>query len=568
MSRRRRNSRETQTRQRTRKPSTGFRELHQESEAAIRSCEVKRIAALVDRSTLVATVDEILTPNGGSLGGRPRLVPTRSMMILFILTAVHDDNLLFRSMLKTGTRSISGYDQLDLGFITRDRSIVLNYDHIRKLFNTLDTRLHPSKQPSEVEAGAALFEFINELVAVSVPHNIAWSGAHSIDATSVQAWGINKRTKTKDGEPKYKNDGKPVVRADKDARAGYCTPRGQVRPQGKDGKSLFYGYDAHFACATPSVRGSIADQPELITSVSVVPASTDVADAAMPMIDYLAYSPFGLTEILADRAYTYKTTDRWLNKIRAYGAEQVADMHENDHGATDFNGAQMIAGRAHCACTPPDLAKIVKPGPIAARENNGKAFIEFTGRLATREQYEATTINNNADGSQRVGCPALGGKVACARRPETMGVSDYLPIVNTNGVDLSDVPMCNQKTTTITAAARGKMLQKERYGSAAWILSFNRRSSGERKNGFLKDPADGLITRGKWRVHGVVKNALMVALAVVAHNIHSARVWALKYNQQHVDPVFLESDPEYSVSLTQTDIDRFEASRAPPSKAA
>ncbi len=321
------------------------------------------------------------------------------MMILFILTAVHDDNLLFRSMLKTGTRSISGYDQLDLGFITRDRSIVLNYDHIRKLFNTLDTRLHPSKQPSEVEAGAALFEFINELVAVSEPHNIAWSGAH-------------------------------------------------------------------------------------------------------------------------------------------------------------------------CACTPSDLAKIVKPGPIAARENNGKRFIAFTGKIATREQYEAAMINNNADGSQRVQCPALAGKVACPHCPETMGVSAHLPIVNTNGADLSDVPMCNQKTTTITAVARGKVLQKERYGSSAWIDSYARRSSVERKNGFLKDPADGLITRGKWHVHGLVKNALMVALAVIAHNIHSARVWASEYNQQHVDPMFLESDSEYSVSLTQADIDRFQARRAPPSKAA
>ncbi len=556
---------------RNRKASTGFRERGPESEALIRSCEVSRIAKLVDRSGLVEATEALLRPRPQD-GGRKRLVPIRSLLIVLVLTPLHERHMQYSAIVNTGTRLMSGRDQYDLGLMKRDCSPVLTYDHVRKTFEALDRRLHPRNQDIDVETEGEeacqqrLFDYLNRFVALSLPENVPWSGAQSIDSTSVKAWAIGKKDKSK--------------RADKDAAWGYETYRGQVSPKTvnvvkgkngkskntmvKDGKTLFYGYDAHFACATRSVKGSIADQPEVITALSVRPASTDAAIAANSMLSHLANLPGGLGDVLDDRLYSYSVPENWQDLIHEHGGKQVLDLHPNDQGAKDHEGVQMIAGRAHCPCTPGDLATIIRPGPLEARDRSKNATVIFDAKIKTREQYEATVNTKKQDGSMRVGCPALAGKVACPHRPETMGVASHLPIVNTKGVDLDSITMCNQSTVTIPRKARGKLIQDESWGSKRWEASYGRRTAVERKNSFVKDGAKGYIQRGNWKVRGLVKNALMLALAVVAHNINNARAWAVNYDRENLDPTLLLRDPEYKATLSDEDAKGIDESRAPP----
>lgn len=549
-----------------RKPTTG-QVVHPplpESEAPIRLCEYRRVAALVDRSDLVAATDKILRPFPAK-GGRNRDLHIRSFWIIAILVAQGNRSMLFTEIYGAALRDLPGTIQFKLGFRNSARVPLVTIAMFRRLFRTLDKRLRIQKLPESVDAQESsstgesdvtdetdatvecettepaddcirteqLGDPIEALIGMSVPQGIEYSGSQSLDATSVKSWGVGHKDKTKC--------------ADKDARWGYHTDRGQVRS--KDGSSkLFYGYDAHLTAATRTIDGTPADQPEVITGLALVPAATDVADAALPLLTRLALLNT-FAELLDDRAYSYKTEDRWQNKIHDLGAKHVLDLHETDQGARDVDGVQMIAGCAHCPFSPENLASLTKPSPLAdSKEKTTAAWGKFNESIAEREKYKLRLVANG-DKSARYQCPALAGTVRCGARPETLNAGDDLPLV-AGPDDLSAAPkVCTQSSVTIAHTARGKLIQEHYWGSPRWKTSFNRRTVIERKNGYLKNTKDGKIQRGNWQVMGLIQNALMVALTVVAHNLRIARNWAAKYGKTHIDPVMLAPDPEYMPNL-------------------
>ena len=109
------------------------------------------------------------------------------------------------------------------------------------------------------------FDLIQSFVAASIPRGIQW------------ATPVARCNRSADFGRARKDLDK---RADKDAHWGACTQMGQYKSSQKT--QIFFGYDLHLTAATRAVGGSIADQPELITGMQLVPAATDVVDATCP----------------------------------------------------------------------------------------------------------------------------------------------------------------------------------------------------------------------------------------------------------------------------------------------
>ena len=94
-----------------------------------------------------------------------------------------------------------------------------------------------------------------------------------------------------------------------------------------------------------------------------------------------------VTDLLADRHYSYKAEDRWYFRLLERGIRQHVDLHPNDQGFRDYNGMKLAAGWMHCPCTPDRLGRIDSPPP-----NTSDAIKEaFAKLIEERQQYAMRT---------------------------------------------------------------------------------------------------------------------------------------------------------------------------------
>lgn len=505
------------------------------TESPIQLAEVVRISRMIDRSGLVANVEKILVPNP-ELGGRPRTLAIRTYLIVMFLHATGNRRLTGTQAFDVATRDLPGFIQVELGIRDRRGRILVTLRMFRHVLCALHQRLTTQTVGDAHEKerrDQTLLSLTQSIVAASIPRNVAWSTTQSLDATSVHSFGRARKDTTK--------------RADKDARWGVCTRMGQFKAE--DRTQFFYGYDLHITAATRGLGGLREDQPELITGMNLVPAATDVVEATMPLVRN-QHEAMGeaFNEIIVDRAYSNKLPDRWINELERMGICQVADLHPNDHGAKDHDGIQIIAGCAHCPFTPEHLASIPRPMAKGQQKISPAEQAQFESLIEQRERYSLRLVANG-NGKERRQCPAVAGKLRCTSRPETLDVGDDLPLVE-GPTDLATAPkVCKQETVTVPHSALGKLRQPHYWGSHTWIVSFNRRSTVERKNSDLKQPVTNNLQRGAWQVMGRVKNSIMVTLCVVANNLRLARNWAARNGKTHLDPDLLTPDPEYIPNL-------------------
>lgn len=512
------------------------------SESAIQLAEVSRVAKLIDRSRLVAETTRIITPNP-HLGGKPRVLSVRAFWIVAILLATGRRTMLETEMLAIATRDLPGHVQAELGFRNQAGEALVTIRMFRYLLSTIDAKLAPRMASDDDDRdirSERLFQFIQTMLSVSLPHGIPLTKSHSLDATAVRTFGRSRRNVAR--------------RADKDAAWGPCTRMGQV----KNGKTeMFYGYDAHVTAATRRFDSDASDTPEIVTALTLVPAASDVADAGLRLIDHIRNDPkLDIDEVLIDRAYSYKQHDRWAKPLREAGIRQVLDLHPNDQGSTDVDGIQMIAGCAHCPLTPEHLASIRRPNPFAGDKSSAKQKKKSTARqkkfdalIAERQRYKLRLVNNGPE-SERRQCPALAGTVRCTSRPETIDVGDDLPLVQ-GPTDIANAPkVCQQQTVTIPHTAGGKLRQEHYWGSPEWLKSYGRRSTIERKFGDSKKHATGKLQHGSWQVVGLVKTSIMFTLCMIAINMRILRGWAERHGHLDADPDLLSPDPAYVPDMT------------------
>src|SRR5206468_2768827 len=124
-----------------------------------------------------------------------------------------------------------------------------------------------------------------------------------------------------------------------------------------------------------------------------------------------------------DSGYAHRKPDSWALPLRALGVRLVQDLHPHDRGPKGTHmGAILANGNLYCPATPPALLALAPLAPAAVAAHDGKSAELARYKLARISGYDA-------DGYQRVGCPAVAGKLRCPLRPASMTLAHDRPQV-------------------------------------------------------------------------------------------------------------------------------------------
>ena len=85
---------------------------------------------------------------------------------------------------------------------------------------------------------------------------------------------------------------------------------------------------------------------------------------------------------------------------------------------------------------------------------------------------------------------------------------------------------CKQRTISVPMTVSPKLRQRERWGTPAWVISFNRRSRVEASFGLLKNDTTGNVKRDWTRQVGIIKTTLLLAVAVTSSNLRQLLTWS------------------------------------------
>ena len=521
----------------------------------IAGAEVERTLEVVRRSGISDDLENLLRPVGQ---GRKRRLSAEALFVALLLTVKHKQSLTLVNVHAVLTRDISVSKQLELGYRRPGAGggACLSLRQVRYLFSAIAQRLEtadslgvrPEDQvalPADAEplpGGEALQTLLDKLLAGTMPAHVTHEGAYAVDETVVWAWARGKGPRVvavadgseapDDEAPFDEADGsvatEPGVPFDPDARWGYKTALRGESP-------MFFGYGV-FAFARIAPQGQAdADLPLLTERVVVRSAATDVVEPILSEIDRLLAEGLPVTEIVADRAWSYKASERWAQKLRDRGIEQTLDMHKSDAGPLDHEGMALMSGVPHCPFTPDEVRTPSRPMPGGDLEVHDAFF-------ATIERREAFALRKvaNADdkGRERWQCPAVAGKVRCSRRPE----SEFLPLdrpavaIPASAKKLARSKCCSQQSVTVPITAQGKLRQKHYWGSPEWTRAFARRTYVEGVFGNWRNRSTENVNRGWTQVVGLVKTSIMVGALAAAANIRLLRVWAAR-TRDFTDPV-------------------------------
>lgn len=151
-----------------------------------------------------------------------------------------------------------------------------------------------------------------------------------------------------------------------------------------------------------------------------------------------------------------------------------------------------------------------------ALQFNESAARSVSAEVDTKGYKLGRVSGVDADGYQRVGCPAVAAKVRSSLHSKSMTLRFDRPTIVHSP---SDPPICcSQQTITVLPEVNAKMAQKRDYPSAAHRRSYAQRTVAERTNATVKDPATTDVARGWCRVMGLVPMRLRLACALVARN--------------------------------------------------
>jgi hypothetical protein len=519
----------------------------------IRRVELDRVLAAVRASGVARDLERTLRPTGT---GRPRQLQADVFVAGVILTILDGRNPILTEVHRTLTVEIARSAQVAIGTTYRrpgelvGRPITLR--QVRYVLERIDLRLRNSTASASdlddverADRAEAFQRVVDKVVASSIPDHLPAPTAMALDATALESWGIGRRRHAapeapadpdeRDAEP---DQAEPGVRSfDPDARWGYRTKTYDNRT------SYCFGYDLFALVAVPLASADPLSMPKLTHRLVVRPSGLDVVEPAITMLDDLARSGTPVSELLNDRAWSYKTADRWADPLRERGISQIFDLHPNDRGVRDHEGIRMVDGAPHCPSMPDELINIERPATLspgelkknanaadrAAYEARVAQIERFNAAIAERRKWAFRRVTSaDATGAERWQCPAQAGKLMCEHCP----MSQFLPEDTTRVVDppaaATRPRACRQSTITLPGHVCAKQRQHLYWGSPEWIASHNRRAHVEGFFGNYKSTSGSKVTRGWCRVVGLIKTTFLAACEAAATNIRLLRSWSKK----------------------------------------
>lgn len=376
---------------------------------------------------------------------------------------------------------------------------------------------------------AGLQHLLTVLLAGSIPDDQQASGSLAIDATGVPSWASQRRKHT---NTDTSSDPDGAWRVHDSTRVPY----GNTANRRRFGAKAWYGYWMHSLVRIPNMKvrktGDIefSDTPLFIEALDVTSAGADMAVAGADLLDrhthrqrLLATQGHDVPEpgdIVMDRAYS-QGYERFLEPARAAGYTPHFDLRSDQRGlGGSVDGMVIVDGQPYSPAMPSALYAITPPRiPGATR-----AEIDAWGRqVAARRPYAIKIRSIGADGAFGMSCPAARDFTAarCSRKPDSVLLPATIPTFAPPQT-VNPPKICAQQKLRVEAEDL-PLWQPYPYGSPEWWASMGRRARVEGSFGCLKDEATQDISRGRIRVMGRAKTALMAVFLAAAVNIRLAR---------------------------------------------
>jgi len=225
-----------------------------------------------------------------------------------------------------------------------------------------------------------------------------------------------------------------------------------------------------------------------------------------------------------DRACTAALPGRFHLPARALGYRPVMDYRADQLGIqASTGGALLVEGTWYCPALPEPLTT------ATARLRDHAIDRElYDQQIAARAPYQLKHKDGpDADGYQRLSCPALGThpRLMCPLRRASLSPRDGRPKV----LQPPDEPpkICRQTAITIAPGTGARYRQDLPYASPAWHARYaTLRNTIEGLNGYAKDPAhEALAQPARRRVRGIAAQSIFAALLLMAANIRKIRTW-------------------------------------------
>ena len=494
-------------------------------------------AGLIDRSGKAPVIEAALAHRTG----RHRPLPVRAVLTALLCLAL-DDRPLFLTdatrllfcQLPEASRTMLGVT----GTVATQRAFKAAYRRVRYCFHAilsvadpsalpknrrltqdeLKARIKPMTPDQATAARDRLEALVNALLEASVSvltkeERAAFDGGTSLDATPVPLFsrGPSRRAGLCASDPDggwYAREGDHRERED---------------DKGKPLRNLAWALEATIA-VTARPPGAPPTHPDLAAGLAMARPGEDPGGTGARVLASAAARGHKTGWLGYDRACTQALPERFHLPARALGYQPVMDYRADQPGIQANTGGAILAeGTWYC----PAL-----PGPLIT------ATTELRGHAITRELYDQQITARacyqlkrkdgpDADGYQRLSCPATGGHpgLTCPLRPASTAPRDGRPKV----LQPPQEPPrpCRQTAITIAPDTGARYRQDLPYGSPAWHARYaTLRNTIEGLNGYAKDPAhQALAQPGRRRVRGIAAQSLFTALLLIAANIRKIRAW-------------------------------------------
>ena len=228
--------------------------------------------------------------------------------------------------------------------------------------------------------------------------------------------------------------------------------------------------------------------------------------------------------LAGDRAYNNSEPTEWQIPVRAMGYKPVYDYRGDqlgNQGGTE--GAILVEGRWYCPSMPEPLINATID--LYAERIDRETWVRL---IAARRGYRLMPKQNtDADGYQRMMCPAEAGKAQCLIKPHTLGRGIHLPLVDPEPSPAGTVNVCRQKAINVSPEAGAKPWKALEYGGPEWQkVYFRLRNSVEGYNGYAKNPlAEGIEAAGSRRIRGIAAQTILLAFQLAHANRRKIKKW-------------------------------------------
>jgi len=473
--------------------------------------------------------------------GRRRQLPARAVLTALLCLALGDRPLflteatrLLFCQLSPASRCLLGVT----GTAVTQRAFKAAYRRVRYCFHAILSVADPSALPKNLrltgdelkartrpmtpgQATAArdrLEALVNALLEASVSvltedERAASGGGTGLDATPVPLFsrGPSRRAGLCASDP----DG------------GWYVREGDHREReddtGKPLRKICWALEATIA-VTARPPGAPPATPNLATGLAMARPGEDPGGTGARVLASVAARGHKTGWPGYDRACTAALPGRFHLPARALGYRPVMDYRADQLGIQASTGGALLAeGTWYCPALPEPLITAT-----AGLRDHAVTRELYDQQITARAPCQLKRKDSpDADGYQRLSCPALGDhpRLMCPLRQASLSPRDGRPKV----LQPPDEPpkICRQTAITIAPDTGARYRQDLPCASPAWRARYaTLRNTIEGLNGYAKDPAhQALAQPGRRRIRGIAAQSLFTALLLTAANIRKIRAW-------------------------------------------